>query len=148
MGGGVELVSNISRKKKVDSNQNDIINGLINAGFSVETDHDDLIIGRDWVTVWIELKSKYIFRKDGKILKDVITDDQYRILFNFRGQYNICWRLDLIQNCHYAAHSKTTVLDFENPCTVGLSAKYFQQNWEKLLTLDEINRLRIIGIIK
>ena len=63
-------MSNPRRKKKVDGNQNKIIEDLEKAGYSVEKDHDDIIVGRENVTLWVEVKNVDCYSKRTGLLRE------------------------------------------------------------------------------
>ena len=119
----------------VDKNQNDIVKELTVKGYSVDLDHDDIIAGSGGLNYWIEIKEKSPFGKNGKLLKGKIKDSQYKILFSWRGQYNICWNVEQIKAVACGG------------ADVGLSCEDFQLNYRELLTESELNRLRWEGII-
>ena len=43
--------------EKVDGNQSQIVSELRQAGFSVATGYDDIIVGRAGITLWCEIKN-------------------------------------------------------------------------------------------
>jgi len=115
-------------------------------GFSVETDHDDILVGKHGKTLWIEIKDGSPFRKDGKLKKDFIKDSQYKILWNYRGQYNICWEIYQINNI--SSGIKFAFFDIDDLKVFGISASAFRQNYKKWLTPSELKRLRDENIIQ
>ena len=50
-------MSKYVRHKKVDANQPDIVKELRKLGYSVELDHDDIIVGHNGRTYWYEIKT-------------------------------------------------------------------------------------------
>ena len=75
---------------RTDSNQKDIVEGLRRLGVSVETDHDDLIIGYKGKTHWIEVKTPdCVSKKTGKILDSAKKPSQIKLENEFKGSYHI-----------------------------------------------------------
>jgi len=117
-----------------------IINELEAAGFSVEKNHDDILVGRRLDpytyrprTDWVEIKNKSPFGLNGKILEGVIRDSQFRILWNYTGQYNICWTSKQIENIG--------VYDGVLQLT-GLTPALFRANFQDYLTPKMLKYLR------
>lgn len=54
---------------KSDANQKEIVKSLRKLGFSVETNHDDILVGANGVTYWIEIKNPNCVsqKKQGKL---------------------------------------------------------------------------------
>lgn len=89
-----------------DKNQPEIVEALRKMGFSVETDHDDLLIGDRGLTFWYELKDDRALDKDGKIRESEIKPSQKKLRAEFKGHYKIVSSLDQIlddirTNRHY-----------------------------------------------
>ena len=78
-------------KARVDNNQGQIVEDLRKIpGVTVETGHDDLIVGCRRRTFWFELKDdEAVSKKSGEVLESKITPDQKRIRNTFTGQYDI-----------------------------------------------------------
>jgi hypothetical protein len=75
---------------KVDAIQPEIVEALEKIpGITVETGHDDILVGYQGRTYWYELKSS-------KPSPSQIKPDQYRIWETFTGHYKIAWSLDQI----------------------------------------------------
>lgn len=73
---------------KVDANQKEIVKALRDIpGVSVETGHDDLLIGRDGKTYWVEIKESE---------KACLQPSQEKLLENWNGHYMIAWNIDMI----------------------------------------------------
>lgn len=80
------------RKDKVDNNQAKIVSDLEKLpGITVETGHDDILVGYNGKTFWFEIKNPDRCRseKTGKLLDSCLKDDQKRIKETFTGQYDI-----------------------------------------------------------
>jgi len=130
--------------KKIDKNQNQIVKDLRDMGFSVETDHDDILVGKHGKTLWIEIKDGSPFRKDGKLKpnpsnKKGIQNSQYKILWNWRGQYNIIWDsegVELLVNYPDSAN------------IIGITPHLFRDRYKEWLTPSELKRLRDENIIQ
>lgn len=73
---------------RTDSNQSDIVNGLRDIpGVSVQTGHDDLLVGFRGKTYWYEIKaSEKAKRREGQKLLEKTWD----------GHYKIVWSLEMI----------------------------------------------------
>jgi hypothetical protein len=132
------------RVKKIDKNQNQIVNDLRDMGFSVELDKDDILVGKNGITDWIEIKEKSPFGKKGKLTKGFIKDSQYKILWNYTGQYNICWKVEQILN-NYKPDIDFVVREYQN--IFGITPAMFRENYKDWLTESELNRLRREEII-
>lgn len=73
-------------KKKVDSNQSEIVNKLREVGFSVEVDHDDILVGWVGFNFWYELKSKdALSKKTGEVLESSKRDSQKTLDKTWKG---------------------------------------------------------------
>ena len=128
-------------KKKVDKNQNQIVKALRDIGYSVELDKDDILVGKHGKTIWIEIKDGSPFRKDGKLTKGFIKDSQYKILWDYKGQYNICWNVEQILNINEMYRVSCVVFE-------GITPYLFKDNYKDWLTESELNRLRREDIIQ
>lgn len=75
---------------RVDGNQEDIISALRTLpGITVETGHDDILVGYNLCTYWFEIKDPGEANNAGQVFESKITRDQKRIRRTFTGQYNI-----------------------------------------------------------
>jgi len=84
-------------KAKVDTNQSSIVRQLRKIpGITVESGHDDILVGHRGQTYWFEIKSTCPYRKDGKQKKNAIRPHQNELLDMWTGQYNIVWSLNQI----------------------------------------------------
>jgi hypothetical protein len=80
------------RKDKVDNNQAKIVSDLGKLpGITIETGHDDILVGYNGRTFWFEIKNpdRCLSKKTGKLLDSCLEDDQKRIRETFTGQYDI-----------------------------------------------------------
>jgi hypothetical protein len=91
------------RAAKIDSNQRDIVSALRKLpGVTVETGHDDILVGYGGRTFWIEIKHPdCISKKTGLILESEITDSERKRLNTWMGHYAICWTLDQVLDIIY-----------------------------------------------
>ncbi len=82
---------------KSDSNQKEIVKSLRKLGFSVETNHDDILIGAHGATYWIEIKNPdCVSPKTGKIRESAKKEGQKTLEQTWKGQYNIVSSLEEI----------------------------------------------------
>lgn len=72
---------------KADNNQPEIVKELRQLGFSVETDHDDILVGKFGITAWYELKNPEYAqsKKTGKVLESEKRDSQKKLDEEWRG---------------------------------------------------------------
>ena len=80
-------MSKYRRAAKVDSNQSQIVRDLRKAGFSVELNHDDILVGHQGKTYWFELKAGP---------KSRLKDSQKKLLAEWKGHYAIVWTTEMI----------------------------------------------------
>ena len=80
-------MSKYVRHKKVDANQPEIVKDLRRHGYSVELDHDDILVGHNGKTYWFEIKTGP---------KAVIKPSQYKLLAEYKGFYKIAWSTEMI----------------------------------------------------
>lgn len=81
-------MSKFRRAARIDKNQNEIVEALrATPGVTVELGHDDILVGYEGRTYWVEIKSGPKAR---------IKPSQEKLLAEWKGQYNICWELDQI----------------------------------------------------
>jgi hypothetical protein len=69
----------VRRAAKVDANQGQIVAALRKLGYTVEPGHDDILVGCDGHTLWVELKAP------GK--EKQIKPSQKRLLKEWKGAY-------------------------------------------------------------
>ena len=143
-----DLVSDkLSRFKKgyspsTDKIQKKIIKEVRKLGWSVETDHDDIIIGRHYKKInysfWLELKSAYPFRQDGYLKPKTIRPEQFRILSTYKGDYCIAWTLEQVLWWCYPFKNLTTDLDRSKVITPAV----FQRHYKRIVDPKELKLLR------
>ncbi len=80
-------MSKYIRHKKVDANQPQIVKELRALGYSVELDHDDILVGHNGRTYWFEIKTGP---------KAVIKESQKKLLAEYKGHYKIVWSTEMI----------------------------------------------------
>lgn len=66
--------------KRVDANQPAIVEALRKAGYSVAPGHDDILVGKGGITLWVEIK-------DGEKKKSQLKPSQVALLKDWRGAY-------------------------------------------------------------
>ncbi len=72
---------------RIDANQPEIVKQLRELGYSVELNHDDILVGIDGVTYWYEIKTS---------AKAQVKPSQIKLLDNWQGHYKIVWSLEMI----------------------------------------------------
>ena len=82
-------MGNHRRAANIDKNQNDIVDALRALGCSVETDHDDILVGFQGLTFWYELKSERALDKNGNVYEFELKPSQKTLLATWRGHYKI-----------------------------------------------------------
>lgn len=80
-------MSKYVRHKKVDANQPTLVKELRGLGYSVELDHDDIIVGHNGRTYWYEIKTGP---------KSDIKPSQIKLLGEYKGHYKIVWSTQMI----------------------------------------------------
>jgi hypothetical protein len=80
-------MSKYVRHRKVDANQPQIVKELRALGYSVELDHDDILLGHNGRTYWFEIKTGP---------KAVIKESQKKLLAEYKGHYKIVWSTEMI----------------------------------------------------
>lgn len=80
-------MSKYVRHKKVDANQPQIVKELRKLGYSVELDHDDILVGHNGITYWFEIKTGP---------KATIKESQEKLLAEYKGHYSIVWSTEMI----------------------------------------------------
>jgi hypothetical protein len=76
------------RAARVDANQPEIVATLRKAGYSVAPGFDDILVGKNGVTLWVEIKA------DGK--KRQLKESQKALLRDWRGAYLVASSADEI----------------------------------------------------
>jgi hypothetical protein len=80
-----------------DKNQSAIVEALRDLGFSVETNHDDILVGLNGLTFWYEIKSdNAVSKKSGEVLDSKKKKSQKRLEKEWKGHYRIVSSLDEI----------------------------------------------------
>jgi hypothetical protein len=84
-------MSKYRRAAKIDSNQPDIVAALRSIpGVAVEVGHDDLLIGRNGLTYWFEIKEpSTVSPVTGLIRESAKKDSQKRLEKEWAGHYRI-----------------------------------------------------------
>ena len=76
------------RAAKVDANQPEIVDNLRKLGYTVEVNHDDILVGHKGRTFWYEIKNV-----DGRNRKQ---EGQEKLEKEWKGHYKIVSSLDEI----------------------------------------------------
>ena len=85
------------RAANVDLNQPEIVKALRKIGYSVELDHDDILVGAHDKTFWYEIKSESaVSKKTGKVLETAKKPSQIKLEATFQGHYKIVSSLEEI----------------------------------------------------
>ena len=81
-----------------DRNQPEIVKALRKiTGVTVQTGHDDILIGYKGRTFWIEIKEPgAVSKRTGQVKESEIKPSQKDLRDNWMGHYSICWTLDQI----------------------------------------------------
>lgn len=84
--------------KRTDANQAEIVEKLRSIpGVTVQTDHDDILVGFRKKTYWFEVKRPEIVGKvSGKVRRSGMKKSQLDLLESFTGHYAVVWNLDQI----------------------------------------------------
>ena len=72
---------------KIDANQPEIVKDLRKLGYSVELNHDDILVGHNGKTYWFEIKTGP---------KAVVKPSQNKLLAEWKGHYKIVWTTEMI----------------------------------------------------
>ena len=80
-------MSKYVRHKRIDENQPAIVKELRKLGYSVELDHDDILVGWKGKTYWYEIKTGP---------KADIKESQKKLLAEYKGHYKIVWSTEMI----------------------------------------------------
>lgn len=80
---------------RTDDNQSDIISELRKIpGVSVEPGHDDILVGYNGRTYWIEIKDPAkVLNKNGTMHPSKFKKSQIKLLETWKGHYDIAWTL-------------------------------------------------------
>mgnify|MGYP000426030915 CR=1 FL=1 len=75
---------------RADANQPEIVKQLRKLGYSVQTGHDDILIGLNGKTYWFEIKDPdKTLNKDGSWKAGAFKDSQVKLLAEWKGHYKI-----------------------------------------------------------
>jgi hypothetical protein len=80
-------MSKYRRAARTDANQSAIVKELRGLGYSVEPEHDDILVGYRGKTFWYEIKTGP---------KAVVKDSQKKLLKEYKGHYKIVWSTEMI----------------------------------------------------
>ena len=91
-------MSKYRQAAKIDANQPEIVKSLRTIpGCTVETNHDDILVGYKGRTLWYEIKTPdCVSRKTGKVLDTAKKDSQIKLEQEWRGHYKIISCIDEI----------------------------------------------------
>jgi len=90
-------MSKYRQAARIDDNQPDIVKALLDIpGVTVETGHDDILVGYKGFNYWIEIKNPNTIKKSGGFKSGAIKKSQYKIKDKWKGQYLIAWTLEQI----------------------------------------------------
>lgn len=82
---------------KTDANQAQIVLELRQMGFSVETDHDDIFVGKYGINGWFEIKDPHtVLKSTGQVSESEIIPAEKKRLEEWRGHYQIVWETEQI----------------------------------------------------
>lgn len=82
---------------RVDENQQSLVEVLRQIpGVSVQTGHDDLLVGYQGRTHWIEVKNPKEVRKDGKLKAGALKPSQKALIESWTGSYHVVHHLDQV----------------------------------------------------
>lgn len=85
------------RAKRIDSNQNEIVDQLRSIpGVTVEVDHDDILVGRNGLTYWFEIKTPECVGKNGNVWQSELKQSQKDLLKDWAGHYEVVWSIEQI----------------------------------------------------
>jgi hypothetical protein len=79
-----------------DANENQIVKDLKKLGYSVQIDHDDILVGTRGINFWYELKDERALDKNGNIRESEIKPSQKKLRDTWNGHYKIVSSLDQI----------------------------------------------------
>jgi len=90
-------VSKFRRAAKIDNNQPEIVKELRKRGYSVEVNHDDILVGYRGKTYWYEIKEpQLVSTKTGEIRPSALKDSQKILLESYKGHYRVVWDVQQI----------------------------------------------------
>jgi hypothetical protein len=91
-------MSKYRRKAKIDVNQPEIVAELRKRGVTVETGKDDILVGYNGRTIWVEIKAPDTWKKTGGLKSGTFKDSQLGLLRSWQGEYMVAWTADQILN--------------------------------------------------
>jgi hypothetical protein len=94
------MSTNRRLRPRVDANQPDIVAALRKKGYSVEPQHDDILVGVAGLNLWFEIKDpEKTLLKSGRIrtTDKVFKDKQIELMRSWQGQYQAVWSLEEIE---------------------------------------------------
>jgi len=88
-------VAKYRRAARVDKNQREIVKALRSIpGVTVETGHDDILVGYRGRTYWFEIKAPRAIGADGRVKRSEMTDSEVARLEGWAGHYSIASSID------------------------------------------------------
>lgn len=89
-------MSKYRQAARTDVNQSEIVRKLRQVpGVSVSPDHDDLLVGYQGRTYWIEIKDPCrTLNKNGTMHRKQAKQSQIKLLREWSGQYAMCWTFE------------------------------------------------------
>jgi exopolysaccharide biosynthesis protein len=86
-------LSKYRRAAKVDDNQAQIVQELRTVlGVTVQTDHDDILVGYDGKTHQVEIKNPArCLNKDGSLKVGALQPSQKKLIAEWTGSYFVAW---------------------------------------------------------
>lgn len=99
------------RAAKVDANQAAIVRALrCYPSITVETGHDDLLVGYNLQTFWFEVKDESVRSKHtGFVRRSKLTKTEVHRLDNWRGFYRVVFNVNEILEAIGYGHRHQTV---------------------------------------
>jgi len=91
-------MSKYRQAAKVDGNQQEIVKKLRSIpGVTVQTGVDDILVGRNGLNYWIELKDpEKVLKKTGDLKAGTLKKSQAKLKAEWKGQYLVAWSIDQI----------------------------------------------------
>ena len=89
----VLIGTKLRRHSKPDRNQGDIVSALRKIpGISVETGHDDILVGYKGRSWWFEVKAQEcVSPRTARVRASSMTKSEKHRLNNWKGQYDVVW---------------------------------------------------------
>ena len=91
-------MSKYRQAARIDKSQNEIVKKLRSIpGVTVEVGHDDILIGRNGLNYWVELKTpEKVLKKSGELKAGALKDSQIKLQSEWCGQYLVAWDISQI----------------------------------------------------